>query len=296
VRRYLDPIDGLDAEIWVAPSRGQRFWLRHAPLLFAPPLHPATGDRPGWPARLARWWGIATVTPSTNVTGLSLRYQSYLNDVFHRTRLARVGHAVCMPLIVTAMLAALWPLRLGPVTAALPAAVGLAVWWAWWAVKERDPLWGTGCLALTTVLYLASGAVARYSPVGWLVGLVFVFSFLQAASHAREPLPPRVTRSPYWVPVGEYLLGRPGHRHRTGVVLRRGGQLAAQLAFGTVDELVASPRLLPVLVLELLWWLGHDPVRRAAWKELSARAIAAGNPALDYIGTGGATPLRVPAG
>jgi hypothetical protein len=58
---------------------------------------------------------------------------------------------------------------------------------------------------------------------------------------------------------------------------------------------VGSPRLLPVLLLELLWLLGHDPVRRAAWRSLSARAIASGNPALDYIGIGGPTPLRVPA-
>jgi hypothetical protein len=77
-------------------------------------------------------------------------------------------------------------------------------------------------------------------------------------------------------------------------VLRRGGQLAAQAGFGTVDEIVASPRLLPVLLLELLRLLGHDPARRAAWRSLSARAIASGNPALDYIGIGGPTPLRVP--
>ena len=76
---------------------------------------------------------------------------------------------------------------------------------------------------------------------------------------------------------------------------RRAGQLAAQAVFGTVDEIVASPRLLPVLLLELLWLLGHDPERRSAWRALSARAIASGNPALDYIGTGGPTPLRAPA-
>ena len=89
------------------------------------------GVHPVASGRLARWWGIATVTPATNVTGLSLRYQAYLNLVFHRTRLARVGHAICMPLIVAAMLAALCPLRLGswsalpglnlPVNASLPA-------------------------------------------------------------------------------------------------------------------------------------------------------------------------------
>ena len=101
--RYLQPIAGLDAAMWVPPSRGQLFWLRVAPALFAP----ARGTGRG----LARWWAIATVAPGTNVTGLNLAYQSYLNHVFHRTRLARVGHVACMPVIVTALLALLYPVH-----------------------------------------------------------------------------------------------------------------------------------------------------------------------------------------
>ena len=113
--RYLRRVDGLEAQIWVGPSRGQLFWLRHLPALFG--VHPVASGR------LARWWAIATVTPATNVTVLNLRYQAYLNLVFHRTRLARVGHAICMPVIVAAMLAALCPLRLG----SGPALPGLAL-------------------------------------------------------------------------------------------------------------------------------------------------------------------------
>jgi hypothetical protein len=116
----------------------------------------------------------------------------------------------------------------------------------------------------------------------------------QAGSHILEPLPPRVTRSVHWIPPAEYLLGQAGQRNPPGTVLRRAGQLSAQALFGTVDEIVASPRLLPVLLLELLWFLGHDPVRRAAWRTLSAQAIASGNPALDYIGIGGPTPVFNP--
>ena len=56
-----------------------------------------------------------------------------------------------------------------------------------------------------------------------------------------------------------------------------------------------GPRLLPVLLLELLWLSGHDQARRAAWRALSDQAIASGNPALDYVGTGGPTPLRTQA-
>jgi hypothetical protein len=90
---------------------------------------------------------------------------------------------------------------------------------------------------------------------------------------------------------GDLLEGK-GDIAGARAVWPRAGQLTAQAVFGTVDEIVASPRLLPVLLLELLWLFGHDPERPAAWRALSARAIANGNPALDYIGTGGPTPLR----
>jgi hypothetical protein len=301
---YLRYIDGVDAQIWVGPSRGQLFWLRHAPTLFGP--------SPDSSGSLVRWWAIATVTPSTNITGLNLRYQSYLNTLFHRTRLAKVGHAVCMPVIVTAMLAALCPLRLVsvpalpglalPINASLPAAVALATWWVWWAVKERDALWGTCGVVLAAVLYTLADTAYQFgahpmgnvplgaAPVVWML----LGSLLQAGSHILEPLPPRVTRSVHWVPVAAYLLGPAGHRNRRVTVLRRGGQLAAQTVFGTLDELVASPRLLPVLLLELLWAAGHNPDRQAIWKRQTAQAIASGNPALDYIGIGGPTPLRIP--
>ena len=180
--------------------------------------------------------------------------------------------------------------------------MALAVWWTWWAVKERDALWGACSVALAAVLFAlanvyahwgphAIGGVAIGSPLAWML----LGSLLQAGSHVLEPLPPRVTRSAHWIPVGEYLLGPPGRRNARGTVLRRAGQLAAQTLFGTVDELVASPRLLPVLLLRLLWLAGHNPVRLAVSQKQAARAIAEGNPALDYIGTGGPTPLRIPA-
>jgi hypothetical protein len=283
----LDPITGLDATIWVPPSGGQLFWLRRAPALFAP----ARGTGHG----LARWWAIATVTPGTNVTGLNLAYQSYLNHVFHRTWLARAAHAACMPVIVTALLALVYPLH-----ATIPCALALAAWWAYWAVKERDPLWGGCAVGLAAALCPLAQELGRLGAAGpsllaqpW-AWLLFAGA-MQAGSHILEPLPPRVTRSVHWVPPAQYLLGRAGHRNPPGTVLRRAGQLTAQAAFGTVDEIIASPRLLPVLLLELLWLLGHDPVRRAALRAVSARAIASGNPALDYIGTGGPTPLRAPA-
>ena len=149
---YLQPIAGLDAAMWVPPSRGQLFWLRVAPGLFAP----ARGTGRG----LARWWAIATVAPGTNVTGLNLGYQAYLNHVFHRTRLARVGHIVCMPVIVTALLALLYPVH-----AVLPGALALAAWWAYWAVKERDPVWGGCAVGLAAALYPLARGLGRLGAV-----------------------------------------------------------------------------------------------------------------------------------
>jgi hypothetical protein len=257
-----------DVRVFVEPSRGQLFWLRHAPGLFAP--SPSRGG-------FIRWWALATVTPCTNVTGLNLPYQAYLDAIFHRTLLARVGHAVCMPIIVTALLGATSPL-LG--------ALVLAVWWGYWALTWRDAWWGRCSVALAGGLFGAASLVPL-SRVTWLV-VALVGSLLQAASHALEPLPPRVTRSPNWVPVRAYLCAGPG-------LPRRLGHLAAQVVFGTVDELVASPRLLPVLLLRLLWLTGHDAVRRREALDLAQRAMASGNPALDYIGTGGSAPLLVAA-
>jgi hypothetical protein len=296
--RYLRRIDGLDAQIWARPSSGQLFWMRHLPELFGPD--------PRASGRVARWWGIATVTPATNVTGLNLRYQAYLNLVFHRTRLARLGHAICMPVIVASTLAVLCSLPLGSgpalpglapaVNASLPAAIGLAAWWAAWAVKERDAVWGVCGVALAVALYAVANVAYQARPdVAGFAALMLLASLLQAGSHILEPLPPRVSRSPYWIPVREYVLGPRESRHRAGRVLRRCGHLAAQAVFGTVDELVASPRLLPVLLLEWLWRAGHRPQQSVAYRALAAGAIASGNPALDYIGTGGPTPLRIPA-
>ena len=200
--QYLHPIAGLDAALWVPPSRGQLFWLRRAPALFAPALGTGRGA--------ARWWAIATVTPSTNVTGLNLPYQSYLNHVFHRTRLARAGHAVCMPVIVTALLALLYPVH-----GTLPGAVALAAWWAYWAARARDVVWGAAPSASPPRCARSrwrSGGSARpgrrslAQPWAWLL----LGGALQAGSHILEPLPPRVSRSVHWMPPAQTCSARPG--------------------------------------------------------------------------------------
>ncbi len=271
----LSYIPGVDAEIFVPPSREQWFWVEKLPSLFAP--------TPGRESAFARWYAVFTVVPSTNVTNFSLQYQSYLNDIFHTTWVARLGHAVAMPCIVTLMLM-IARVLLGEWAAVTVASV-FALWWLVWARLERDVVWGGALLLLAASVYGVSRALsaAGVSPWPWLA----VFAAIQMLSHTPELLPPRVSRSPYWVPVPEYLMSGG---LATG--LRRALQIAIQFVYGAIAETLASPRLVCVLVLELLWVLGHRPEQRAAFKEASRKALASGNPALDYIGSGGATTLR----
>jgi len=64
-----------------------------------------------------------------------------------------------------------------------------------------------------------------------------------------------------------------------------------QVLFGTFDEFIASPRLLPLEILKIGYLLGYKPEQWTLIQKLADLALAWGDPALDYIGTGGATSL-----
>jgi hypothetical protein len=151
-------------------------------------------------------------------------------------------------------------------------------------------LYGAADAAYTHRPHTIAGLAVLAQPLAW----VALGSLPQAASHAMEPLPPRVTRSHQWLPVRDYLIGTPGRRNPPATVVQRIGHVTVQTLFGTFDELIAAPRLLPVMLLDGLWRLGHDAARRDAWRARANRAIASGNPGLDFIGIGGATRLRLP--
>lgn len=273
---------GLPAAVWVEPSREQWFWVRHFRPWFAP--------RPDEERGLVRYVARFLVVPSTNVTNFSLQYQSYLNDIFHRTVLARVAHFTCMPLITGLYLAALQPLHLGNVDGSLLGAGLLAVWWLAWALHERLPVWGglsvlwAGAILAGSRAFVATGQ----SPWPWL-GLL---ALVQASSHLAEVhVPPRLSGTARWMSRTEWMrtAGEP-----LPVRLRRWLAILEGAVHGTVDEAMASPRLAPIQLLEVLWKLGYAPHLRAEWKAWSQRAWQSGNPALDYIGTGGGTTLRWP--
>lgn len=273
---------GLPAEIWVEPTAQQWFWARAFPRLFAP--------RPDQERGVSAWFGRATVVPSTNLTFLSLQFQSYLNDIFHLRWPSRAVHFLCMPIITALLLAMLHPVELGPVRASQVGAVLLGGWWLLWGARERLLGWGLVSAAWAGAIYAGGAALAStsISPLPWILAL----SFAQAMSHAVEPrLPPRVTRSPHWIGTSEYILGNGDAPRTLGARAMRVIHLIEIAIYGPIDELIASPRLAPIQLLEVMWMLGYAPATRAAWKGLSARAVASGNPAIDYIGTGGGTTL-----
>jgi hypothetical protein len=63
--------------------------------------------------------------------------------------------------------------------------------------------------------------------------------------------------------------------------------IGLQAVWGALDEFLGAPRLLPIIVLTYLWKLGFYREQCAELTGLVQTVIKRGNPALDYIGTGG---------
>jgi hypothetical protein len=284
-------------EVWVAPTAEMLWWTRKFAWLIAPP--------PGRETWVSRMVGLVTVTPSAHVANLSLHFQSFLFDVFHQTTIARIAHIVCMPLIN--MMILVWLAQFG--AAALFVAIALCVWYlvqGWW-----NGVLGLGLamLPLTVATYVGASAyfaafglpaaestwyaptIAAANPILWAA----VLSFVQAASHGPEPkLPPRVTTTDHWQTLPEFVFGSSARRHGPGQVLVRLVRSVAQIVFGALDEFWASWRLVNLNVLELMWRLGYKPEMYARFKQLSRRAVAHGDPAIDFIGVGGGARIRDP--
>jgi hypothetical protein len=273
------------------------------------------------PGLLQRVIADGMVTPTAHFANLSLEFQTYLFLIFHRCRLSRLTHAVLQPLTVVALAAALSAFRLdGPLPAGHAAqlfdlngawlvGVLLAAWYAVQGLFNGVPLlaglmsvFALGSAAAGTWLFSVTsgrggtGVLARLalSPWMWILGL----SFLVMASHVVEPLiPPRLNGHARWAPASELFL-RPegGLRPARELFLGALRVIFLGILWGTVNELWAFWRLTPVSVLTALWALGYQPERRARVAAAAAKAIGSGNPALDFIGIGGAAPQPQPAG
>lgn len=309
--RYLQPGD--DAELFVPPSEEAQRLVKHLGWLVAP-----ADDRGGV---LSRAVGVIVVAPFTQLTFFSYDLQAFLYEIFHTRIWARVGHFVLMPVVNFSVLVALAQVRfdphptthtleLLPLSGATIYGLVLLLWYALMAAHTRMWLWGAAMVPVVGALTL--GAHALYSRTfvldeaqrAWIAPVPLVLNpfvwmaigaFLIAMSHAPEPrLPPRVTQSNGWQSVPLYVLGPREARHPLTIVCVRAGRVALQSLWGTLDEWWASPRLMPYGFLLLMFKAGYQPERKATLDGYVRRALASGNPALDYVGTGGGTFLRLP--
>jgi hypothetical protein len=240
---------------------------------------------------LARILRFAMVTPLAHFANLSLDFQTYLYLVFHRHPTSRIVHFLAMPLIVTSLIAVVARHVAGD-NAAIVLSVLLAAWYLVQSVANRMVLLGIVMVVLVAA-YLALGiAWARLAEGAglWadpLIGFL-VFVSAQTFSHAAEPdVPPRISGTEDWVPLSRFILGPTGSRHSIARSLANIGRLVLASLAGAFDEIWGSPRLLPIVVLTLMWKLGYKKKRRNEIVSLAAAALASGNPGIDRIGIGG---------
>ena len=307
LQRFVRADQAPDARIFVAPSGEAAFLCRR----FAPLVAPACGAET-WRSRLV---AVLVVAPFAQFTLFSFDLQAFLYEVFHRRLPAKAAHLLLMPAVnffVMAGLAQVWfgarpvahgSVLLGANLAAVYAAL-LATWYVVLAVRVRMVAWGlvmvpvVGGLCVAANVYyghlFALDASARSfltpTPAAvnpWLGA--FACAALIAISHGAEPeLPPRVTGSDAWLSLRAFLGGDRPFRQRVGRIL----MVALQPVSGTLNEFVASARLMPYGVLMRMFQFGYRPAVSAILRDHVARAVASGNPALDYVGTGGATRLN----
>lgn len=293
--------------------------LRHRPGLHAQAYRPLTSAHAWWLKRLQAvltperetWFtravGVFFVVPFAPLTPMDLDYQTYLYEVFHRTRLSQVVHVLVFPLVNLALLVGLAGLWRGPAVGpvALDGATlfsaGLAGWYGLLALRARSPLWGALCVGAVAALWVvaralhgvalpALGAEGQLwaSPWLWAAGLSIVI----AASHALEPdLPPRVTGTDRWMSMEEFLRGPDRAGLPPRLLVERLGRLGAQILFGAFAELLAAQRLMPVAILHACWRVGLLVDLQPGVAE-ARRALAHGQPAIDYVGHGGGTMLH----
>lgn len=278
LQHYIRVDQDPEARIFLAPSPEAMRLCRRLGWLIAP----ARGKE----TRLSRVLGALLVAPFTQLTLFSFDLQAFLYEVFHQRASARIGHFLGMPAVnffLMAGLARVWP-ALGTAYAAL-----LLVWYG--ILAHRTRMIGWWLVMVPVVLALCAGAHLYHGPNPWLGALAS--AALIALSHVPEPkLPPRVTGAQGWLSMREYIGGLPGERLSARERGARVLSLGVQFVTGTLNELVASPRLMPYGFLMRMFELGYRPHVERRLREHVARALQSGNPAIDYVGTGGGVGLN----
>lgn len=276
------------AEVYRQPSLEAQRLLRGARWLTSP----ADGRSP-WIARVALQMLIA---PMTQLTFVSFDLQAFLFLVFHRRLLAVLGHGIFMTTENLFLMAWLRELtiartRFGTIDGALVYVVILLAWYGAVAHAARLHGWFAVTVPVVSLLYVASEPLSALShqqgvSPGWGVALS---ALLVALSHAGEHfMPPRTAHPWHWTRPRDYVLAPD-----LGIATRllRALHMVFITVNGAVAESWASLRLMHYNWLFVMMRLGYAPKRYAELREWSERAWASGEPALDFVGTGGGTFL-----
>jgi len=134
-----------------------------------------------------------------------------------------------------------------------------STWYAWWATSANAWLW-------------------------WPMVVAILSANMSAAGHAFDYAPPRANNREFWTEGWVFEIRRRG-------MLWFIKQAFKLMVSGTIAEFIAAPRLFPVVVLRISFGLGYAPETWNYIMSLAHSAQASGNPALDFIGSGGALSL-----
>lgn len=220
------------------------------------------------------WAAVATdlcsVTPLTNITPFDLDYQLYLNAIFHRENLSFYVHAITMPLVVLFLLATAAELKFESTTfffeeynqwldLSFVFAGLLFLWYIVWGFIGRVWWLGLGAMPIIAACYVGGHyyeeyATATIHPMIW----VAVCSTIQSWSHIVEYMPPRVSGTPHWTSKTDFFCREVSNVWEFAE--RSFRALIQAFVFGTLDELIASPRLLPFFwsicpIYNIMKWL-----------------------------------------
>ncbi len=274
----LAPDPSTPSELFAPPSAEHVRLVRYLPWLVSP--------RPDNDGPIARFLRMVMVAPMTQCTFLSFDLQVFLYGVFHTTLTARIGHFVFQALVTLWLMVAATALPAGH----LVLGGVLLAWYAAMARQDRLWLWPVVMVPCVGGLVLAAQWIAQQPwavhPLLWAIACAFIV----ALSHAPEPyLPPRTVEGNRWLTVKDYILGSG---HLPSPRWLRALRVGLFPIWGTLDELWASPRLVPYGVLLLMFAAGYRrdvADRHAQWLQ---RALQSGNPSLDFVGICGAAYLR----
>ncbi|KAL6066370.1 REJ domain-containing protein, variant 2 [Balamuthia mandrillaris] len=253
----------------------------------------------------SKWIGFLFVAPLTELTGLSLHYQLYLFEIFHTSFICRLCHFICIPLInffLFCFCGSLWTdigeereVNYVMWSASVFVALYLAGYYIVWGFLQRDYMFGIFTAPVVLAFWMHSNIYISkfrhmdgeehawydptplpYNPLLWLA----ICGYALSISHGMEPLlPPRVNYTPHWTSMAQWLKSKG--------LIRGYGTLFMMSFMGTIDELMASPRLFPILFLKVMYLLGYRPDQWKDMRKIVKWSSKYGNPSLDFMGRGG---------